>query len=164
MSVQARANNLTGLRAQHRSQLILHQGTDPTIRAFGAMVKDELVGFSYGAPTCQQWHWVRLFQEALSAWDHPVDLEDSFAVLELHVLPHWQCHGIGEALLRSLCAVATEPWAVLTTLSPARPAHRLYQKLGFCDLAPPGHISGKSYTLMGRPLPLPPRGLPPWCR
>ena len=147
--------------AQRRAVLATHL-TRPGFRAAvaldGPTADRRLVGFGYayqGRPG-QWWHdavsvevRARLGGQPARRW-----LDDSVEVVELHVLPEHQGHGLGRALLRTLLDGATESTALLSTHDQDSPARRLYRGEGFVDLLtgfvfPHGH---EVFAVMGKPL------------
>jgi GNAT superfamily N-acetyltransferase len=108
----------------------------PALRAVAALApSDRLVGFAYGHPGRggQWWHDVvtRSLPPALAqTW-----FSDCFEVVELHVLPDWQGHGIGRRLLRMLLSEAHEQTAALSALAGSETrARRLYDSERFHPL------------------------------
>ena len=120
----------------------------------------KVIAFAYGfsGAVGQWWHdvvraglTVAAGQPAAAAW-----LADSFEIAEVHVHPEHQRRGIGRAMLLSLTAGCPQRTALLSTLSSAGPARRLYGSLGFAELLTgfsfPGN--GPPYVVMGTVLPL----------
>lgn len=111
----------------------------PGLRAVAALDGQRLVGIGYGQPGAagQWWHDVvttavtaEAGREAAQDW-----LESCFEVVELHVLPTHQGHGIGRDVLRALLAEAGERTAALSALEPdGSRARRLYTAEGFIPL------------------------------
>jgi len=118
-----------------------------------------LLGFGYGyrSEAGQWWHdQVRgaMRRDARAYW-----LADCFEVVELHVLPQAQGHGLGADQLRSLLGMASAATTLLST--PEAPeatsrAWRLYRRFGFVDVVRhflfPG--DGRPFAILGRALPL----------
>lgn len=119
-------------------------------------------GFAYGFHGAPGQWWHDIVYQALVDKGGPAHAEewlgDSFEVAELHVHPEHQRHGVGRALLVTLCAGRPERTVVLSTLDrgPDTPARRLYRSVGMVDLltgfAFPG--GGPRYAVMGARLPL----------
>lgn len=120
----------------------------------------KVIAFAYGFSGAggQWWHdvvraglTVAAGRPAAAAW-----LADSFEIAEVHVHPEHQRQGIGRAMLLSLTAGCPQRTALLSTLSSAAPARRLYRSLGFAELLTgfsfPG--DGPPYVVMGAVLPL----------
>lgn len=120
----------------------------------------KVIAFAYGfsGAAGQWWHdvvraglTVAAGRPAAAGW-----LADSFEIAEVHVHPEHQRQGIGRAMLVSLTAGCRQRTALLSTLSSAAPARRLYGSLGFAELLTgfsfPGN--GPPYVVMGAVLPL----------
>jgi len=132
-------------------------------RAFRAVAsldaEGTLLGFGYGytSESGQWWHdQVRgaIPRDARAAW-----LGDCFEVVELHVSPAAQGHGLGAAQLRGLLSMAVAKTTLLST--PEAPeatsrAWRLYRRFGFVDVVRnfmfPGDV--RPFAVLGRTLPL----------
>jgi ribosomal protein S18 acetylase RimI-like enzyme len=119
----------------------------------------KLLGFGYGyhSGRGQWWHdQVRgaLRRDARKAW-----LADCFEVVELHVRPTAQGHGLGAALLRSLLSMAGTKTALLSTPEADEQrsrAFRLYRRFGFVDVLRDFWFPGddRAFAILGRALPL----------
>jgi ribosomal protein S18 acetylase RimI-like enzyme len=120
-----------------------------------------LLGFGYGYVSMpgQWWHdQVRagLRTDPRRAW-----LADAFEVVELHVRPGAQGHGLGAAQLRALLAMTDRDRVVLSTPeaeeSTSR-AWRLYRRFGFVDVLRHFRFPGddRPFAVLARPLPLDP--------
>jgi len=129
-------------------------------RAVATLTTDgRLVGFGYGYASApgQWWHdQVRgaLDLKAREAW-----LADCFEVVELHVRPGAQGHGIGARQLRALLSVASGATTLLSTPEAdekASRAWRLCRRFQFVDVIRDFHFPGDSraFAILGRPLPL----------
>lgn len=120
---------------------------------------DRLLGFGYGytSGSGQWWHdQVRgaLRRDARKAW-----LSDCFEVVELHVRPDAQGHGLGASQLRALLNMATGRTALLSTPEADEQrsrAWRLYRRFEFVDVLRHFHFPGddRPFAILGRPLPL----------
>ncbi len=82
-----------------------------------------------------------------------------FELTELHVAPHAQGSGVGEALARRLLAGRPEAGVLLSTPETngeGNRAWRLYRRLGFIDVIRGHHFAGdpRPFAILGRPLPL----------
>jgi ribosomal protein S18 acetylase RimI-like enzyme len=118
-----------------------------------------LLGFGYGytSGSGQWWHdQVRtaLPRSARRAW-----LSDCVEVVELHVHPAAQGHGLGAAQLRALLTMATGKTALLSTPEADEQksrAWRLYRRFGFVDVLRDFHFPGddRAFAILGRTLPL----------
>jgi ribosomal protein S18 acetylase RimI-like enzyme len=132
----------------------------PGFRAVATLDEDDaLLGFGYGYTSGpgQWWHdQVRsaLRREARKQW-----LTDCFEVVELHVRPDAQGHGIGSRQLRSLLAGAAHRTALLSTPEADETvsrAWRLYRRFGFSDVLRHYCFPGddRPFAILGRPLPV----------
>lgn len=82
-----------------------------------------------------------------------------FELTELHIHPHAQGQGLGEALTRRLLADRAEAHVLLSTPETdgkTNRAWRLYRRLGFKDLIRGYHFAGdpRPFAILGRALPL----------
>ena len=82
-----------------------------------------------------------------------------FELTELHIAPHAQGRGLGEALARRLLANRREAHVLLSTPEingEANRAWRLYRRLGFTDIIRGYHFAGdpRAFAILGRALPL----------
>jgi ribosomal protein S18 acetylase RimI-like enzyme len=130
-------------------------------RAVATLTTDgQLAGFGYGylGGPGQWWHdQVRsaLSDEARRAW-----LSDCFEVVELHVRPPAQGHGVGARQLRALLAMAQGATTLLSTPEAderTSRAWRLYRRFGFVDVLREFRFPGdeRAFAVLGRELPLP---------
>lgn len=119
----------------------------------------QLLGFGYGyrSGAGQWWHdQVRnaVRQDARREW-----LTDCFEVVELHVRPLAQGHGIGAHQLTALLAPVAESRTLLSTPEadePSSRAWRLYRRFGFVDVLRHFRFPGdeRPFAVLGRRLPL----------
>jgi len=130
-------------------------------RAVATLTTDgQLAGFGYGyvSGSGQWWHdQVRsaLTDEARKTW-----LVDCFEVVELHVRPPAQGHGVGARQLRALLAMAKGSTTLLSTPEADEQtsrAWRLYRSFGFVDVLRDFRFPGdeRAFAVLGRELPLP---------
>lgn len=82
-----------------------------------------------------------------------------FELTELHIRPHAQGRGLGEALARRLLANRAEANVLLSTPEingETNRAWRLYRRLGFNDIIRNYHFAGdpRPFAILGRSLPL----------
>ena len=118
-----------------------------------------LVGFGYGyrSGTGQWWH--DQVRNAVRRDDRSAWLADCFEVVELHVRPAAQGHGIGGAQLTELLQPVAESRTLLSTPeadeSVSR-AWRLYRRFGFVDVLRHFRFPGdeRPFAVLGRRLPL----------
>ena len=132
----------------------------PGFRAVATLGDDgSLFGFGYGYTSVagQWWHDQvsgALLPEARRMW-----LTDCFEVVELHVHPAAQGHGIGQRQLRALLTGAPQGTVLLSTPeadeSRSR-AWRLYRRFGFVDVLRDFYFPGdeRMFAILGRGLPL----------
>jgi ribosomal protein S18 acetylase RimI-like enzyme len=133
-------------------------------RAVATLHENQLVGFGYGyhGKPGQWWHeQVRagLSPEVYDKW-----LGDCFELVELHVLPGAQGHGLGQAQLLALLDGVTRRTVVLSTPEGESRAWRLYRRMGFEDVLRDHEFLGddRPFAVLGRVLPLEvPAGKPP---
>ena len=93
---------------------------------------DRLVGFAYGHPGRGGQWWHDVVTRSVPSSVAQTWFGDCFEIVELHVLPDWQGHGIGRRLLRMLLSEAREETAALSALaSPDTRARRLYDSEQF---------------------------------
>jgi ribosomal protein S18 acetylase RimI-like enzyme len=82
-----------------------------------------------------------------------------FELTELHIVPHSQGRGLGEAMARRLLAGRAEANVLLSTPESNEEdnrAWRLYRRLGFADIIRDHHFVGdpRAFAILGRALPL----------
>ncbi len=96
---------------------------------------DQLIGFVYALPGRRGQWWHDVVTSAVSR-DVAADwLADCLEIVELHLLPTHQGHGIGRRLVRELLGDAPQRTAALSALEPdGSPARRLYESEGFQPL------------------------------
>ncbi|MGC1215231.1 MAG: GNAT family N-acetyltransferase [Micromonospora sp.] len=132
----------------------------PGFRAVASLTTEgHLVGFGYGylgAPG--QW-WHDQVARALDADARQRWLTHCFEVVELHVRPAAQGHGLGAGQLRALLTMAEGTTTLLSTPEADEQksrAWRLYRRFGFVDLLRDFHFPGdeRPFGVLGRDLPL----------
>lgn len=132
----------------------------PGFRAVATLTDDgRLAGFGYGyTSSAGQW-WHDQVRSALDEAGRRTWLADCFEVVELHVRPAAQGHGIGSGQLRSLLGMAEGATTLLSTPeadeSRSR-AWRLYRGFGFVDVLRDFIFPGddRAFAVLGRALPL----------
>lgn len=120
---------------------------------------DTLLGFGYGyRGTAGQW-WHDQVRNALRREHRKFWLSNCFELVELHVRPAAQGHGVGARQLHELLSHATHQTALLST--PEAPeatsrAWRLYRRFGFVDVLRHFNFPGddRPFAVLGRQLPL----------
>lgn len=122
-----------------------------------------LAGFGYGyTSTAGQW-WHDQVRSALDEAGRRTWLVDCFEVVELHVRPSAQGHGVGSSQLRTLLGMADGAVTLLSTPeadeSTSR-AWRLYRRFGYVDVLRDFIFPGdeRAFAVLGRELPAPPAG------
>jgi ribosomal protein S18 acetylase RimI-like enzyme len=123
-----------------------------------------LLGVAYGycgAP--DQWWQQQVIHGLRRGGMLPAEIDrlmsSYFELTELHIHPHAQGQGLGEALARRLLSDRTEANVLLSTPEingEANRAWRLYRRLGFVDVIRDYHFAGdpRSFAILGRGLPL----------
>lgn len=131
-------------------------------RAVASLTSEgHLAGFGYGylgAPG--QW-WHDQVHRALDAPRRQTWLTHCFEVVELHVRPPAQGHGLGAGQLRALLHLADGSTTLLSTPEAderTSRAWRLYRRFGFVDVLRDFRFPGdeRAFGVLGRTLPLPP--------
>lgn len=129
-------------------------------RAVATLTNDgRLAGFGYGyhSYSGQWWHdqvYAALTDDARKTW-----FTDCFEVVELHVRPAAQGHGLGARQLTALLGMAQGSTTLLSTPEADEQksrAWRLYRRFGFADVLRGFHFPGdeRSFAVLGRELPL----------
>ena len=129
-------------------------------RAVATLTTDgHLAGFGYGyASGPGQW-WHDQVRSALDDTGRRRWLGDCFEVVELHVKPSAQGHGIGARQLRALLSMADGSTVLLSTPEADEEksrAWRLYRRFGFEDVLRDFIFPGdeRAFAILGRGLPL----------
>lgn len=133
----------------------------PGFRAVATLTTDgHLAGFGYGYLSAHGQWWHDQVRAALSNEARRIWFTDCFEVVELHVRPPAQGHGLGARQLRALLTMAEGSTTLLSTPeadeSTSR-AWRLYRRFGFVDVLRDFHFPGdeRAFAVLGRDLPLP---------
>jgi GNAT superfamily N-acetyltransferase len=130
-------------------------------RAVATLTTDgHLAGFGYGYVGGPGQWWHDQVRAALSEEDRQAWLANCFEVVELHVRPPAQGHGIGARQLRALLAMAQGKTTLLSTPEAderTSRAWRLYRSFGFVDVLRDFRFPGdeRAFAVLGRELPLP---------
>jgi ribosomal protein S18 acetylase RimI-like enzyme len=129
-------------------------------RAVATLSKEgQLAGFGYGYVSgAGQW-WHDQVRSALSEDQRKRWLTDCFEVVELHVRPAAQGHGVGARQLRALLAMAEGSTVLLSTPEANEQrsrAWRLYRRFGFEDVLRDFIFPGdeRAFAILGRTLPV----------
>lgn len=134
----------------------------PGFRAVATLGTDgRLAGFGYGYQSApgQWWHdqvYAALTEDQREAW-----FTDCFEVVELHVRPAAQGHGLGARQLSTLLRMADGKATLLSTPEADERksrAWRLYRRFGFVDVLRDFYFPGdeRSFAVLGRELPVEP--------
>jgi ribosomal protein S18 acetylase RimI-like enzyme len=129
----------------------------PEFRAVAALgAGDELLGFTLGCRSLPDQWWHQQVAQALTPEEYRRWLLDSYEVIELHVHPESQGHGLGATLVEALVDGLTEATLVLSALEGETRARRFYRRLGFQDLVRNCLFGGdpRPFVILGRDLPL----------
>ncbi|HEX8629540.1 MAG TPA: GNAT family N-acetyltransferase [Catenuloplanes sp.] len=134
----------------------------PGFRAVATLGTDgQLAGFGYGYTSANGQWWHDQVRGALSDTDRKLWLTDCFEVVELHVRPPAQGHGIGARQLRALLSMAGGGTTLLSTPEADEQrsrAWRLYRRFDFVDVLRHFYFPGddRAFAVLGRELPLEP--------
>jgi ribosomal protein S18 acetylase RimI-like enzyme len=132
----------------------------PGFRAVATLTKEgHLVGFGYGYTSAPGQWWHDQVRAALSEPARTTWLTDCFEVVELHVRPPAQGHGLGARQLQALLTMAGGSTTVLSTPEADEAtsrAWRLYRRFGFVDILRNFRFPGdeRAFAVLGRELPL----------
>lgn len=165
MSVYAEAMGYPPEAGQHRAGFAIAHTRRPAFRAVVALgdgdglgAPGELLGFGYGyAAAPGQW-WHDQVRAAIPAAHRAEWLTDCFEVVELHVRPPAQGHGLGASQLRALLAMTPAQTTLLSTPEAdeqASRAWRLYRRFEFVDVLRHFYFPGdeRPFAILGRHLP-----------
>jgi GNAT superfamily N-acetyltransferase len=134
----------------------------PGFRAVATLdEQDELLGFGYGYASARGQWWHDRVRDGLRRDARKFWLTDCFEVVELHVRPLAQGHGVGAAQLRALLAAGSGTTTLLSTPEADEQrsrAWRLYRRFGYVDVLRQFNFPGdeRPFAILGRRLPLPP--------
>jgi ribosomal protein S18 acetylase RimI-like enzyme len=161
VAVYGEAMNYRSELLQTRRGYIAAHVRRPGFRAVASLTTEgRLIGFGYGYTSAGGQWWHDQVRSALDDADRKTWLSDCFEVVELHVSPHGQGHGIGARQLRALLSTAEGTTTLLSTPeaeeSDSR-AWRLYRRFGFVDVLRNFIFPGdeREFAVLGRELPLP---------
>ena len=120
-----------------------------------------LLGFGYGYTSEPGQWWHDQVRTALRREERRRWLSSCFEVVELHVRPAAQGHGLGAAQLRALLSMARTETTLLSTPEADEAtsrAWRLYRRFGFVDVVRNFRFPGdpRPFAVLGRTLPLEP--------
>jgi ribosomal protein S18 acetylase RimI-like enzyme len=118
-----------------------------------------LLGFGYGYTSGSGQWWHDQVRSALPRSSRRAWLSDCFEVVELHVHPAAQGHGLGAAQLRALLTMAAGKTTLLSTPEADEQksrAWRLYRRFEFVDVLRDFRFPGddRAFAILGRALPL----------
>ncbi|MCA2212418.1 GNAT family N-acetyltransferase [Jidongwangia harbinensis] len=132
----------------------------PGFRAVATLTTEgQLAGFGYGYTSGPGQWWHDQVRAALDEPDRRPWLGDCFEVVELHVRPTAQGHGVGARQLRALLSMADGKTVLLSTPEADEEtsrAWRLYRRFGFVDVLRGFLFPGdeREFAILGRELPL----------
>ncbi|WP_433794197.1 GNAT family N-acetyltransferase [Actinoplanes sp. CA-252034] len=132
----------------------------PGFRAVATLTAEgRLAGFGYGYTSAPGQWWHDQVRAALDEPSRRYWLSECFEVVELHVRPVAQGHGVGSRQLRALLAMAEGRRVLLSTPEAdeqASRAWRLYRRFGFADVLRDFLFPGdeRAFAILGRELPL----------
>jgi ribosomal protein S18 acetylase RimI-like enzyme len=132
----------------------------PGFRAVATLTTDgQLAGFGYGYRGAPGQWWHDQVSQALDPQARHRWLTDCFEVVELHVRPAAQGHGLGARQLRALLNMAEGSTTLLSTPEADEAtsrAWRLYRRFGFVDLLRDFRFPGdeRPFAILGQDLPL----------
>jgi len=132
----------------------------PGFRAVATVATDgALVGFGYGYSSAPGQWWHDQVRDALDQQARETWLTDCFEVVELHVRPAAQGHGVGARQLAALLRTAPGSRTILSTPEADEAtsrAWRLYRRYNFVDVLRDFYFPGDSraFAILGRRLPL----------
>jgi ribosomal protein S18 acetylase RimI-like enzyme len=134
----------------------------PGFRAVASLdIHGTLLGFGYGYTSEPGQWWHDQVKNAMPKDQRDIWLADCFEVVELHVRPEAQGHGLGAAQLRSLLRMTAAGTTLLSTPEAdeaASRAWRLYRRFGFVDVIRDFNFPGdpRPFAVLGRTLPMDP--------
>ncbi|HEU4423346.1 MAG TPA: GNAT family N-acetyltransferase [Pilimelia sp.] len=134
----------------------------PGFRAVATLTVDgQLVGFGYGYTSGPGQWWHDQVRAALDPAARKAWLTDCFEIVELHVRPQAQGHGLGARQLRVLLGMAPGSTTLLSTPEADEAtsrAWRLYRRFEFVDVLRDFRFPGdeRAFAVLGRELPLRP--------
>jgi GNAT superfamily N-acetyltransferase len=132
----------------------------PGFRAVATLTAEgRLAGFGYGYTSAAGQWWHDQVRAALDEPSRGYWLTSCFEVVELHVRPVAQGHGVGARQLRALLAMADGQRVLLSTPEADElqsRAWRLYRRFGFADVLRDFMFPGdeRAFAILGRELPL----------
>lgn len=132
----------------------------PGFRAIATLSSGgQLAGFGYGYLSARGQWWHDQVRSSLEETERKQWLTDCFEVVELHVRPAAQGHGIGSGQLRGLLSMASGNTTLLSTPEADEQtsrAWRLYRAFGFVDVLRGFHFPGdeRAFAVLGRELPI----------
>ncbi|MFB9239588.1 GNAT family N-acetyltransferase [Plantactinospora siamensis] len=132
----------------------------PGFRAVATLGTDgRLAGFGYGYLSAPGQWWHDQVFGALTDEQRKLWFPDCFEVVELHVRPAAQGHGLGARQLSGLLGMADGATTLLSTPEAderTSRAWRLYRRFGFVDVLRDFYFPGddRAFAVLGRELPL----------
>jgi GNAT superfamily N-acetyltransferase len=132
----------------------------PGFRAVATLTPEgRVAGFGYGYTSIAGQWWHDQVRAALDDDGRRHWLTDCFEVVELHVSPVAQGHGLGARQLRALLAMAKGKTVLLSTpeaVEQTSRAWRLYRRFGFTDVLRDFYFPGdeRAFAILGQELPI----------
>jgi GNAT superfamily N-acetyltransferase len=160
LAVYASAMNYSAELVEARRGFITAHARRDGFRAMAALDEDgTLLGFTYGYLSHSGQWWHDQVRTALKRGERRYWLTDCYELVELHVHPDRQGHGLGAILLRALLDGAPGATVLLSTpevAGQASRAWRLYRRFGFVDVVRHLRFPGddRFFAILGRTLPL----------
>jgi GNAT superfamily N-acetyltransferase len=159
LAVYAMAMNYPPELVEARRGFVTAHARREGFRAVAVHTDDMLLGFSYGYLSRPGQWWHDQVRTAMRRTERRYWLPECYELVELHVLPAAQGHGLGTALLQRLLDGA--PGATVLLSTPEVPeetsrAWRLYRRFGFVDVVRQLRFPGddRPFAILGRRLPL----------
>ena len=147
---------------QTRRGYVAAHASRPGFRAVATLTTDgQLAGFGYGYTSGPGQWWHDQVRAALDPAARKAWLADCFEIVELHVRPQAQGHGLGARQLRVLLGMASGSTTLLSTPEAdevTSRAWRLYRRFEFVDVLRDFRFPGdeRAFAVLGRALPLRP--------
>jgi ribosomal protein S18 acetylase RimI-like enzyme len=160
IEVYGEAMGHSGADLQARAGRFAAHVRRPDVRGVATLTTDgQLLGFGYGYPGGPGQWWHDQVNAALDTDQRKLWMTNPFEIVELHVRPAAQGHGIGAQQLNALLRMATGETALLSTPEADEQqsrAWRLYRRFGFTDILRDFLFPGdfRPFAVLGRPLPL----------
>jgi ribosomal protein S18 acetylase RimI-like enzyme len=158
LSIYTQAMNYESEVVELRRGFIAAHTQRTGFKAVATMDGDRVVGFGYGYHGAPGQWWHEQVRAGLDEATYEQWMGEDFELVELHVLPRAQGHGLGQAQLVELLDGVPRRTVVLSTPEGESRAWRLYRRLGFADILRDHQFLGddRPFAVLGRTLPLDP--------